>query len=196
MMFSMYWYGGERRGEEGVGPGVTRLAVEQLINVLNISIPFHHVLRSLNTPPSCSITLSSSFPPLALPHLPLSGRGCNPYCSSSSSSTHCKVNLKVCKVALLCVLTSCGQSCSSLREEVGGRNESKMVSGLNRIRASSLWKSMVLLLENCTLSNTRCFEKRQTPLKPPWLKHTYVLSVQVNDVKWLQGISGLRVQNL
>lgn len=38
---------------------------EQLINVLNISIPFHHVPRSLNSP-SLSLVLSLCHSPLSL----------------------------------------------------------------------------------------------------------------------------------
>lgn len=91
MMFSMYWY--SRWGGGGLA------VAEQLINVLNISIPFHHVPRSLNSPSpplvlslchslSFSKTIWGNLHPL--PHFPY------------------KVNLKVCKVVLLCVSTSCG----------------------------------------------------------------------------------------
>lgn len=83
---------------------------EQLINVLNISIPFHHLPRSLNSLglPPCSITLS----------FPLSIQ--TPFQSHPSQSASlpppCKVNVKVFKVVLLCVSTSCGHCVLNLRK--------------------------------------------------------------------------------
>lgn len=79
---------------------------EQLINVLNISIPFHRVPRSLNS--------------LSRPLMPSLSRSLslflNTFSVPSSDSPHplpppYKVNLKVCRVVLLCVSTSCGYCC-------------------------------------------------------------------------------------
>lgn len=71
---------------------------ENLINVFNISIPFHHVPRSLNSPcfSSCSITLS--FSPSCWILFEKDLRQC------SSPPPPDKVKLKVCKVVLLCLV--------------------------------------------------------------------------------------------
>lgn len=106
----------------------------QLINVLNISIPFHHVPRSLNSPsPSLALSLchSLSF------SLPLSFQRLFRTIADSPwpPPPPYKVNLKVCKVMLLCVLTSCGHCVLNHRKIKDG------VKTDNRILASNAWKS-------------------------------------------------------
>lgn len=84
--------------------------------------------------------------------------------------TH-KVNLKVCKVVLLCVLTSCGHCVLNLTKIKDG------VKTNNKILASSVWKSIASNTEKYVLIITQCFEKKLFPL----------FNIQVNDVKSLQG---------
>lgn len=92
---------------------------EQLINVLNISIPFHHVPRSLNSP---SLPLALSLQTPFQNHLRQPTSPPPPY----------KVNLKVCKVVLLCVSTSCGHCV------LNQRKIKATVKTNNRILASSV----------------------------------------------------------
>ncbi len=100
---------------------------EQLINVLNISIPFHHVPRSLNSPSlplvlslchSLSLSLQTPFQ--------------NHLRQLTSPPPPYKVNLKVCKVVLLCVSTSCGHCV------LNQRKIKDTVKTNNRILASSV----------------------------------------------------------
>lgn len=130
----------------------------QLINVLNISIPFHHVPRSLNSP-SLSLDLSLCHS-LSLP--PSSQRLFRTIADSPwPPPPPYKVNLKVCKVVLLCVLSSCGHCVLNHRKIKDG------VKTDNRILASNAWKS------------THVFQLQNT-----WKKSNIPLfSVQVNDVK-------------
>ena len=109
---------------------------EPLINVLNISIPFHHVPRSLNSPsPSLVLSLchSLSLSRLLSLQTPFQSRLRLP---ASPPPPH-KVNLKVCKVVLLCVSTSSGHCV------LNGRGIKGTVKTNNRILASSVWKSIV-----------------------------------------------------
>lgn len=147
----------------------------QLINVLNISIPFHHVPRSLNTPslplvPSLCHSLSLSLQTPFQSHLRQPMAPPPPY----------KVNLKVCKVVLLCVLTSCGHCVLNQRKIKDG------VKTNNRILASSVWKSIVFHTEKYTLSITQCFEE-----KALFLSSMYRLMMSNH---W-KGISGLLIWN-
>lgn len=107
---------------------------EPLINVLNISIPFDHVPRSLNSPsPSLVLSLCHSLSLSLSIQTPFQSRLRLP---TSPPPPH-KVNLKVCKVVLLCVSTSCGHCV------LNGRGIKGTVKTNNRILASSVWKSIV-----------------------------------------------------
>lgn len=117
---------------------------KQLINVLNISIPFHHVPRSLNSPSlPLVLSLCHSLSLFARLCTTIWGNPCPlppPY----------KVNLKVCKVVLLCVSTSCGHCV------LNQRKIKDTVKTNNRILTRSVWKSIVFHTEKYTLSITPC----------------------------------------
>lgn len=127
-------------------------------------------------PPSCSITLS-----FALPHSlsfsltsptppPLQERLQPLFCSSSPvSSSHCKVNLKVCKVALLCVLTSCGHGVFQPERGVGGggKNKSKTVSRLPTGSGHRVYENQLSSFRRIALFQKQgALKKRQTPSEP------------------------------
>ena len=124
----------------------------QLINVLNISIPFHHVPASLNSP-SLPLVLS-----LRLPR-PSSKRLFRTVGGSPQPLPHpCKVNLKVCKVVLLCVFASCGHCVLNRGKNQRWCQEQQQDSGIECMKINCLSQQ-----RNSLFSITRRFENSYPP---------------------------------